>query len=74
MENNQNDDFDYAELTSYSFIAFHTYSLNMKEIQLLEYKIAPVYKQINEEDKKKNLNHYLQNLNIMILSKKNTTS
>jgi hypothetical protein len=52
MENNQNDDLDYAELSSYSFVAFHTYSLNMKEIQLLEYKIAPVYKQINEEDKK----------------------
>ena len=53
MENNQNDDLDYAELTSYSFVAFHTYSLNMKKIQLLEYEIAPVYKQINEENKKK---------------------
>lgn len=53
MKNNDNDDLDYAELSSYSFIAFHTYSLHMKEIQLLEYEIAPVYKQINEEDIKK---------------------
>lgn len=49
----QDDNLDYTELTSYSFIAFHTYSLDMKEIHLLEYKITPVYCDINEENLKK---------------------
>lgn len=67
MENNKDKNLDYAELTKYFFIAFHTYSLDMKEIHLLEYKITPKYKCIGKEYIKKILNIYLQSLNLMII-------
>ena len=51
--NMEDDNLDYTELTRYSFVAFHLHSLNIKEINLLEYNIDPIYKSIDEEDIKK---------------------
>ena len=53
MEYNKTKNLDYAELTKYSYIAFHIYSLHMKEINLLKYNLTPVYKNISEEETNK---------------------
>ena len=43
---------DYPELCKNSFVAYHTYSLEMEEIILTDYQIEPIYKPVEKKDMK----------------------
>ena len=55
------DNLDYLELLNNSFVAFHTYSLDMKQIYLLHYELNPLFEYSDKDQIIENIKKFSPN-------------